>query len=118
MTAPPAPPGAGDVKITWDMGYPKKANGKLKLKGKAEFKNGWSSQDGNVSVVISPTGGGVPLAGIATIGNGGVWELEFDLTDFGDGKQDWDIVPSVNAWKGTGTPVVTVHGPRKTMELP
>lgn len=34
---PPAPPGAADVKVEWDAGFPKKEGGKLKMKGKVTF---------------------------------------------------------------------------------
>lgn len=112
-----APPGANDAKVEWDANYPKKENGKLKMKGTVTFAGGWSSSDGMVTITITPTAGGLASATLVTITNG-VWEAEVNLTDFPNPKRDYDIVPNINAWKGPGTMVYTVNGARKTMELP
>jgi hypothetical protein len=113
-------PAVGDVKIEWDTGYPKKENGKLKLKGKVTFVDPWSSPDGAVLIKLTPTQGGVAIATVITVGNMGVWEDALDLSDFpnSDPKRDYDIVPQASAWKGKGKRPFAVYGPRKTMELP
>jgi hypothetical protein len=106
------------VKVEWGAGFPKKEGGKLKMKGKVTFANGWSSANGSVSITIAPTAGGVVVYKLVQIGQNGAWEAEIDLNTFPMPKKDYDITPSVQAWKGQGTPVYPVTGPRKTMELP
>jgi hypothetical protein len=115
---PPGPPGPADVKVEWEAGYPKKEDGKLKLKGKVTFANGWSSANGKLFITIAPTAGGLVIARIKNIAENGTWEDEIDLSTFPMPKQDYDITPSVQAWKGQGTMAYAVTGPRKTMELP
>lgn len=115
---PPAPPGPTDVKIEWDAGFPKKEGGKLKMKGKVTFANGWSSADGKLYITIAPTAGGTVIARIKNIAQNGTWEDEIDLNTFPMPKRDYDITPSVQAWKNNAPPAYPVTGPRKTMELP
>jgi hypothetical protein len=115
---PPGPPGPADVKVEWEAGFPKKEAGKLKLKGKVTFANGWSGATGSVSITVAPTAGGAVFFKLVQIGQNGAWEAEIDLSTFPMPKQDYDITPSVQAQKNNAPPAYPVAGPRKTMELP
>lgn len=109
------PPGATDVEVKWDAGYPKVVAGKLQMKGTVTFQGKWESVNNKVTITIAPTKGGT--ATIRLTSPVSPWSDEVGTMIF-PGPQDYDIVPSVQVWEGMMTVVYVVTGARKTITLP
>lgn len=112
-----AQPGPNDAKVEWDATFPKKVGADLQMKGTVTFANGWSSANGSVVITNAPSDGGLAQIHIVPIVNG-KWSLDLPLNGFPNPKRNYDITPSIQAWKGPGTQVYPVTGARQTMELP
>jgi hypothetical protein len=115
---PPGPPGPADVKVEWEAGYPKKEGGKLKLKGKVTFANGWGAFGGFVEIYIFPKNGGAADKLSQLINPDGTWEEEIELNKFPMPPKEYDINSFIMAWKGKNTLSYKVFWPRETKLLP
>ena len=114
---PPGPPGPADVKVEWAPGYPKTEAGKLKLKGKVTFANGWSSPNNKI-LLFEFKAGATNNVHVKDIDLNGTWEGEVDLKTYPMPQQTYTFVPLAEATNDKGANIFPVAGPRKTMELP